>query len=129
MKNSAGSNKTRSLISICVMLVVIACMPLLASGRVMATSLTIVNNSSRDIRNVYLSHVDADDWSDNLLGDAIIAAGHTNNLNISGCDGQQMKVIGEDSEGCFVTLVINCGSSSTWTIVDDTARDCGSSSF
>src|SRR2546421_6831762 len=36
------------------------------------TSANIVNNSNREIRNVYLSHVNADDWSDNQLSNGAV---------------------------------------------------------
>jgi len=91
-----------------------------------ATSVNIVNNSSREIRNVYLSHVNADDWSPNQLGELTIAAGQSFNLSVS-CDQQQVKVIGEDQDGCFVSTVVSCGQNATWTITNDTARDCGGS--
>jgi hypothetical protein len=86
----------------------------------------IVNNSSREIRNVYLSHVDADDWSgDQLSKDATIPPGQSYNLSNLACDQQQVKVIGEDQDGCFLSTVVTCGTSSTWTVTNDTARDCG----
>lgn len=130
MTNSYGARKFRGLIIIGVALLVLASLPFLSSARSTATptatSVNIVNNSSRDIRNVYLSHVDADDWSANQLGSSTIAAGQSFNLSVSPCDGQQMKVIGEDQDGCFVSTVVNCGNSSTWTLTNDTTRDCGS---
>ena len=58
-----------------------------------ATSVNIVNNSSREIRNVYLSHVDADDWGGNQLGDATIAAGQSFNLSISPAMGNRLRLL------------------------------------
>jgi len=104
-----------------------ASLPLLSSARSTstATSVNIVNNSSRELRNVYLSHVDSDDWGGNQLGNSTIPAGQSFNLNISSWDQQQVKVIGEDQDGCFVSTVVTCGNSATWTISNDTATDCG----
>jgi hypothetical protein len=97
----------------------------LSSARMAATtSVNIVNNSSHEIRNVYLSHVNADDWSGNQLGNSAIAAGQSVSLNVT-CDQQQVKVIGEDEEGCFISTVVSCGANATWTITNDVARDCG----
>ena len=94
--------------------------------RAVSTSVNIVNNSSRAIRNVYLSHVDLDDWSnDQLSDDASIAPGQSVNLNNVACDQDKVKIIGEDADGCFVSTVVNCGDSATWTITNDSARDCG----
>jgi hypothetical protein len=89
-----------------------------------STSVNIVNNSSRDIRNVYLSHVNADDWGADQLTTPI-TAGQSFNLTNLACDQQQVKVIGEDTDGCFLSTVVTCGSSATWTVTNDTSRDCG----
>jgi len=83
-----------------------------------------VNNSSRTIRYVYVSHVDVDDWSGNQLSGNSIASGQSATVNFS-CDQQQIKIIGEDQDGCFLSAVVACGSNSTWTITNDTAADCG----
>lgn len=129
MTNSHSARKSRSLIIIGVALLILTSLPFLTNARpavtAAATSVNIVNNSTREIRNVYVSHVDADDWSGNQLGSATISAGQSFNLNVTTCDGQQMKIIGEDQDGCFVSTVVNCGDSATWTITNDTARDCG----
>jgi len=129
MKSSHSARGTRSLIVIFVALLILASLPLLSSARSTAaqtaTSVNIVNNSSREIRNVYLSHVDADDWGGNQLGSATISAGQSFSLSVSPCDGQQMKVVGEDQDGCFISTAVNCGDSSTWTVTNETARDCG----
>lgn len=125
MTSSASTRRTRSLIITCVALFVLASLPLLSSARSTSTSVNIVNDSSRELRNVYLSHVDEDDWSGNQLGNQTISAGQSFSLSVSPCDGQQMKVIGEDQDGCFVSTAVNCGESSTWTITNSTSRDCG----
>lgn len=125
MKNSDGSRVARRFIIICVALVAVAFVTWQAPARAVSTSVTIVNNSSRVIRNVYTSHVDADDWSANLLGEATIAAGQSLDVSNLACDGQQVKVIAEDEDGCFLSTVVTCGQNSSWTVSNSTARDCG----
>jgi hypothetical protein len=125
MKNSDGTRHPRSLIITCVALLAVASIPLLAMAGTATTSVNIVNNSSKEIRNVYLSPVNSDDWSGNQLGDAIISPGHSFTLSNVACDQQQVKVIGEDQDGCFVSTVVSCGDSATWAITNDTTRDCG----
>ena len=115
---------TRSFI-ILVALLTLAAMPLMSSARTAATSVNIVNNSSREISNVYLSHVNANDWSANQLGNATIPAGQSFTLNNVACDQQQVRVIAEDVDGCFLYTVVDCGDSAVWTITNATARDCG----
>jgi len=99
----------------------------LSSARTATTSVNIVNNSNKEIRNVYLSHVNLDDWGSNQLGDAIISPGQSFALNNVACDQQQVKVVAEDQDGCFLSTVISCGDSASWTITNDSARDCGGS--
>jgi hypothetical protein len=127
MKNSDSLRNPRSLIIICVALLILAALPLLSSARSISTSVNIVNNSNRAIRNVYLSHVDRDDWSGNQLSAGqTIGPGQSFTLNNVVCDQQQVKVIAEDQDGCFLSTAVTCGDNATWTITNDTARDCGS---
>ncbi len=132
MRNSDGMRNPRSLIIICVALLTVGSVPLLSGARTRTTSVNpttsvnIVNNSNKEIRNVYLSHVNSDDWSgDQLSAGATITPGQSYNLGNLACDQQQVRVIGEDQDGCFVSTVVNCGDSATWTITNDAARDCG----
>lgn len=99
--------------------------PLLSQAGAPATAITIVNNSSREIRHVYLSAPDSNNWGSDQLGSSVIAAnGGSAAINAS-CDGPSIKVIAEDHEGCFSYQVVTCSENATWTITNDTARDCG----
>jgi len=125
MKNSQAKLNSRRLIIVCIALSALAALPLISSARsATSTSVNIVNNSSRQIRNVYLSRVDVDDWGANQLSSAI-APGQSVTISNFSCDTQQIKVIGEDQDGCFLSAVVACGTSSTWTITNDSAADCG----
>jgi hypothetical protein len=124
VKNSYSMRNRPSLIIICVALLTLAALPLVSRAQP-STSVNIVNNSSRGIRNIYLSHVDVDDWGNNQLGNTTISPGQSFNLSNVACDQQQVKVIGEDQDGCFLSTVVACGDNATWTITNDTARDCG----
>lgn len=123
MKNSLNKRTLGRFLILCVAVFAFAA---LSSARTPTTTgVSIVNNSSRTIVNVYLSHVNADDWSSNQLGTATISPGQSFTLNNVACDQQQVKVISEDQDGCFASTVVTCGSSATWTVTNDTARDCG----
>lgn len=101
------------------------CGPLLSRAHAPATAITIVNNSSHEIRHVYLSPPDQNNWGSDQLGSSVIAAnGGSVTINAS-CDGASIKVIAEDNEGCFIYKVVTCSESVTWTITSDAARDCG----
>jgi hypothetical protein len=108
----------------CVAFCAATTLPLLSRAHT-STSVNIVNNSNRQISEVYLSSVSSDDWSSDQLGDAAIAPGASFNLTNVACDQQQVKVIAEDQDGCFLSKVVTCGENSTWTITNDTARNCG----
>lgn len=121
------TNSHRSLLRILILIVavaVVSALPLL-SGAHPATSVSVVNNSSGDIRHVYLSHVNADDWGTDQLNNAAIHSGQSATISNFACDAAQIKVIGENQDGCFVSTVIACGTNATWTITNDTAADCG----
>jgi hypothetical protein len=122
MKNSRTRSNLCRLVILCI---AVFALTALSSARTATTSVNIVNNSNKEIRNVYLSHVNTDDWSGNQLGDATIPPGQSFTLNNVACDQQQTKVIGEDQDGCFLSTVVNCGDSATWTITNDAARNCG----
>lgn len=130
MKTSDNAHRLRRLLILSATLCALAALPFLSSARSTtanpATSVNIVNNSSsRQIRMVYLSHVNADDWTGNQLSDTTIDPGQSYMMGNVACDQQQVKVIGEDQDGCFVSTVVSCGASATWTITNDTAADCG----
>ena len=123
MKSSRTMRNIFRLVVSCAVFGALATLPLLSSAR-SSNSVTIVNNSSRAIRYVYVSHVEVDDWSGNQLSGDGIASGQSGTVNFS-CDQQQIKVIGEDQDGCFLSTVVACGGNATWTITNDTAADCG----
>lgn len=125
MRNSDRMHNHRGLIVIFVALFAFAMLPLLTTARSLTGTINIVNNSSREIRHVYLSHVNSDDWGDNQLGETTIAAGQSATISNFTCDQGQIKVIAEDQDGCFLSLIVTCSDNTTWTITDDTARDCG----
>jgi len=124
MRNSRNMRNLFSFVILCAAFGMLAIFPLLSSARP-STSVQIVNNTSRTIRYVYLSHVNADDWTGDQLGGSGISPGGSSTLSNVACDQSQIKVIGEDQDGCFVYQVVNCGGAATWTITNNTAADCG----
>jgi len=79
----------------------------LSIARTLTTSVNIVNNSSRAISHVYLSHVGRGRLDRQPIGESVIASGQSYNLTNVACDQQQVKIIGEDQDGCFVSTVVN----------------------
>ncbi len=103
---------------------ILACGSAASSAHAPSTAITIVNNSSREIRRVYLSPPDQNNWSPNQLGSSVIAAGGGSVTISATCNGASIKVITEDHNGCFLYQVVACGDSVTWTITNDAVPDC-----
>lgn len=100
--------------------------PLLSKAHAPTTAITIVNNSSREIRHVYLSAPDQNNWgSDQLVNSVIPANGGSFTISDANCSGATTKVIAEDQDGCFIYKVVSCSASVTWTITNEDSRDCG----
>lgn len=91
-----------------------------------SATVTINNNSSWEIRAIYLSAVDNDNWGDDQLSGSVIAPGGSYSLNLSW--GQPtVKIVAEDNEGCFISTTADATSNSSWTISSGSARNCGGS--
>lgn len=104
---------------------VLACLPLLSSAHSAATRITIANNSSLEIRNVYLSATNQDNWGADQLNGSIPPGGGSFTLDNVSCAGNGVKVITEDQNGCFLYQVVACNANVTWTITNDAVPDCG----
>ena len=114
-----------SLVLLGVFVGVMVCGPLLSKAYAPATAITIVNNSSREVRHVFLSAPDSNNWGPDQLGSSVISAnGGSVTINAS-CDGSSIRVIAEDQDGCFSYQVVSCSENATWTITNTTTRDCG----
>ena len=117
---------TSSLVLLGVFVGIMVCAPLLSAARVSSTAITIVNNSSNEIRHVYRSPPETNNWgSDQLANSGIAPGGGTATISGVNCTSSNIKVIAEDDEGCFVYQVVQCSESVTWTISANSSRDCG----
>lgn len=121
-----GLRKSSPLLVLAVFVGMMVCGPLLSSAHVPSTTaISIVNNSNREIRRVFLSAPDQNNWGpDQLNGSVISANGGSVTINAN-CDGPSIKVIAEDHEGCFFYQVVSCSANATWTITTSSTPDCG----
>jgi hypothetical protein len=120
-----AQGKAPRIFALAAALCVFAAMPLLSSARARAASISIANNSGRSVIHVYLSHTDQDDWGPNQLGDSTIASGDSYTISNVSWDASQVKVVAEDSNGCFLYAVVSSSTDSTWAISASTPADCG----
>lgn len=100
-------------------------MPLLSSAHPSASGITVTNNSNREIIHIYLSPVEQENWGPDQLNNASLINGQSVTLSNASCSGAEIKVIGEDRDGCFLSAVVSC-SGAQWTITNETPADCGS---
>lgn len=120
-KDGRAKSARRPLI-LCLVLGALLSLPLLSSASAPVASLTIVNNSNWEINNIFLSPVDRDDWGPDQLENGVLSPGGSHTISLS-CEGT-IKVITEDSNGCFLSQVVDCAGGS-WTITNDASPDCG----
>ena len=115
-----------SLVVLGIFVGMMVCGPLLSRAYAPSTAITIVNNTSREVRHVYLSPPDQNNWgSDQLVNSVISPDGGSFTISNVSCGGAGIKVIAEDQDGCFLYQVVTCSESVTWTIANNATRDCG----
>src|SRR6185369_15471330 len=64
-----------------------------------SVTITVTNNSSRDIRHLYLSPANNDNWGPDQLGNSAIGSGSSRQLNVS-WEEATVKLVAEDQDGC-----------------------------
>lgn len=98
--------------------------PSTSRAKLQAT-ITVTNNSSREIAHLYTSPTDRKEWSSDQLpeGSKLHTDGSFTLTNVI-CESDQIKVIAEDKDGCFLYSVVSCQETSTWTLNNNTPRDC-----
>jgi hypothetical protein len=109
------------------MLVAGLCMLAVLVPRSTATSaltISIVNNGGSEIRHLYLSPADNDNWGPDQLNESAISPGATRTLEVS-WDQSTVKLVAEDQDGCFLYVTVAATGNPAWTITGDTSRDCG----
>ena len=89
-------------------------------------TITVTNNSSREVDHLYLSPVDRNRWGPDLLNGTIIRTGESFAISDVTCEGNEIKIIAEDKTGCFTYGTLGCGQNATdWIITNDMPADCG----
>jgi hypothetical protein len=115
------------------LLALVGALLLVASSGVGASSspavmtIAVTNNSSYEIRHMYLSPVDRNQWGEDQMDGTPLRTGETFTITDVACSAAEIKVVAEDKEGCFFYGVVSCAQPSVgWTITNDLPRDCGS---
>ena len=95
-----------------------------SSASTPSVDVNLVNNSGVEIRALYLSPADNDNWGPDQLNGAVISPGGTYTLSYS-WNNPTVKIIAEDSDGCFLTTTVDAAANFTWTITSNSLRNCG----
>jgi len=124
-------NQTSKLGVVCSLIVVFALsafavMAANKASRALSCDITITNNSTLEIRHVYLAHPDQSDWSKDQLNASSISPGGSTTLSNISWDQPNIKVIAEDQNGCFFYQTVPSDANSNWTIANSAVPDCGS---
>jgi len=90
-----------------------------------ASGITIVNNSSRERRHLFLSPRDSNNCGKEQLHDSTVTPGSSFTVADVSCAQGTIKVIAEDQNGCFLYQTVSCVSDTSWTITNDATPDCG----
>jgi hypothetical protein len=110
---------------VAIMLCAIMAEPLLSKARSQTASIQVANNSSWDIIHLYLSPPGRENWGPDQLNDAILGNGQSVTLSNVSCTESNIRIIGEDADGCFVSTTVACTENAAWTITNEASRDCG----
>ena len=95
------------------------------ASRTLSCDITITNNSSLEIRHVYLAHTDQNDWSKDQLNASSILPNNSTTLSNISWDQPNIKLIAEDQNGCFFYQTVASEANSSWTISNNAVPDCG----
>ena len=90
------------------------------------SSIAVTNNSTLEIRHLYLSSTTDENWGPDQLNGATVAPNGSFTISNVSCGQGGIKVIAEDQNGCFFYKTVDCSSDATWTIANDATPDCGS---
>src|ERR1041385_2124420 len=99
MRTSLRKSNTlfTSLVALAICVGIMVCAPLMFAAHVPTSSITIVNDSGREIRHVYLSAPDQNNWgSDQLVGSVISPGGGSFTISDVSCSGSTIKVRSEE---------------------------------
>jgi hypothetical protein len=129
MKSSlANSGRiVRCGLAVLIALSAFATLPLLSRAHPapQAASITVVNNSNWEIRYLYLSPADSDNWGGDQMNGSTLTPGASVTLSNVQCPGAEIKVVSEDMDGCFISKVLACSEGAQWTITNDARPNCG----
>ena len=122
---NSGRKTAYVLLLVALAVVLLASVSMLGRARAATLNVTVVNNTSGEIRHLFVSPPDSNLWSSDQLNDAPIPSGQSATVSGVSCDQANIRLIAEDQDGCFIYQVVSCSSDISWTVANDATRDCG----
>jgi len=99
-----------------------------ASGAIAGTmdsSISIHNQSSWEIHQIYLSPIDQEAWGEDLLrGKTIDARGGILDVKKIACDTYDVRLVDEQGAVCIVRNANLCADTETWVFDDEELLAC-----
>ena len=85
---------------------------------------TISNQSSWSIYQLYISPTSSNEWGPDLLGSTVISTGSGHTLMGVSCNSYDVKIVDEDSDECIINNVRLCDGQSSWEITNENLLAC-----
>ena len=107
-------------------LATLATVSMLATGCIIVeeSTLTIDNESSYVITEIYLAPVDAATWGPDLLGSTVLYPGDRLAITNIECDDYDAMVIDELGASCYLDSIDLCFDDARWIITDSDLAFC-----
>jgi hypothetical protein len=86
--------------------------------------ISVVNESVWEIKEVYVSEVDRNDWQPNLVENEVLTAGGGAIIVKTECGVYDLKIVDTDNNICIVKKIETCGDNKTITITDQSIGSC-----
>ena len=102
----------------------LSCGLLSATGCGGDSTLTIHNDSSFDIYEVYLAPIDSIEWGPDLLGGNVLDSGETLEIVDIDCDTYDIMLVDEDGDDCILEDVDLCLDDAVWQLDDISLAIC-----
>lgn len=97
---------------------------LMSSPAMADATIAVVNQSSYDIHNLFLSASSNPSWAADQLGDSILSTGSTFTLTGIPCDTYDVKLIDADGDECILRGIGLCEDTEAWPIDDSALLGC-----
>jgi hypothetical protein len=96
-----------------------------ASGAAADTAVaTLVNQTSFEIHQLFLSPSHESHWGPDQLGQDILEPGYEYTLSGMPCGNYDVKLVDEQGDECVITGDYLCGDAGKWILTDEELLDC-----